>query len=148
MMLTHMCHKNQSSACMSCCLLLSHYTSVINPFNPVLLHLTRFKSMAHVIRLSRSIYFLYRCLEVVTTHVRVIRSWCCVYMAIHTHVCQDIYVFTYAWFCVCFISHKHVTCYTFCVRLSWGWLVLYHFLISNSIHTYVHTYTYTYIHVI
>ena len=76
-MLACMCHKNQSSACTSCCLLLSHYTSVINPFDPLLLHLTQFKSMARVIRLSKSIFFLYRHLEVVTMHMSAIVEVAC-----------------------------------------------------------------------
>ena len=51
--------------------LLFAIVSVINPFDPSLLHLTQLKSMARMIRLSRLVYFLYRRLEVVTTHVRV-----------------------------------------------------------------------------
>ena len=57
--------------------LLFAIVSIINPFNPLLLHLTQFKSMARVIRLLRSIYFLYRRLEVVTTHVCVIVEVVC-----------------------------------------------------------------------
>ena len=110
-------------------LLLSRYTSVINSFNPLSLHLTQFKSMACMIRLWRSIYFLYRRLKVVTTHVCVIRSWSCVYMAIHTrmprhaclYICVVLHVFHKPQAC-----HTWVFCmYTFCVCLSWEWLVLY-----------------------
>ena len=129
-MLECMCHKNQSSAYASCCLLLSCYASVINSFEPILLYYTQFKSIAHVIRLSRSIYLLYRRLEFATMHVRVIVEDTCTWWYIHTRVCQDTHDFTCAWFCVCFISHKRVTCEVFactcfaCI-LSCGWLVLY-----------------------
>ena len=61
---------------------------------------------------------------VATTHLRVIVDVTCTWRYTHTYVCQDTHVLTYAWFFVCFISHKRVTrefsacSYTFCVRLS------------------------------
>ena len=121
-MLACMCHENQSSTCTSC-LLLSHYTSVIKSFHPLSLHLTQFKSMACVIRLSRSIYFLYRRLEAVTMHVHVIVEMC-----VHgdAHVCMPRHVCLYV--CVVLhVFHKPQAChtwvfcvYTFCVHLSEG----------------------------
>ena len=74
--------------------------------------------------------FLVQALRI-CNHARVHNSWSCIYMAIHTCACQDMYVFTYV--CVVLrVFHKTQVCYTqgfcvytFCVCLSWGWFVPY-----------------------
>ena len=79
---------------------------------------------------KRSIYFLYRCLEVVTTYVCVIVGVACTWryhacMPRHAciHVCMVLRVFHKPQLQAC---HTQVVCmYMFCVCLSWGWLVPY-----------------------